>query len=83
MLSVARDSAASFRRRFLGQTMTVLWEQATIRDGGHVWEGLTDNYIRTVTSSTLDLQNRLLPVHLTHEAEGAVTGELIGDAQRR
>ena len=57
-------------------------EQATTRDGGQVWEGLTDNYIRADTTSTLDLQNRLLPVRLTREGDGAVTGELIGEAYR-
>jgi threonylcarbamoyladenosine tRNA methylthiotransferase MtaB len=83
MLAVARESAASFRRRYLGQTMTVLWEQSTTQEGVQVWEGLTDNYIRTVTTSSLDLQNRLLPARLRGEGDGAVTGDLIGAAQHR
>jgi threonylcarbamoyladenosine tRNA methylthiotransferase MtaB len=83
MLAVAHESAAAFRRRYLGQTMTVLWEQSTAKDGEQLWEGLTDNYIRAVTTSTLDLQNRLLPVRLTREGDGAVTGELIGVDQNR
>ncbi|MGD9895420.1 MAG: MiaB/RimO family radical SAM methylthiotransferase [Dehalococcoidia bacterium] len=82
MLSVARESAAGFRRRYLGRTMTVLWEQIVRRDGVPAWEGLTDNYIRAVTTSSHDLHNRLLPIHLMHEEDGAVTGALIGDTQR-
>ena len=60
MLALAQESAQSFRQRFLGKTMTVLWEKRT--DG--VWTGLTDNYIRVYTRSDEDLTNKLLSVKL-------------------
>jgi len=60
MLALARDSAQSFRQKFLGKTMTVLWEKQS--DG--IWTGLTDNYIRVYTKSDEDLTNKLLPVKL-------------------
>ena len=65
MLALARESAQNFRQRFLGKTMTVLWEKRS--DG--VWTGLTDNYIRVYTKSDEDLTNKLLPVKLM-EARG-------------
>ncbi len=61
MLALAEESAHNFRQRFLGKTMTVLWE----KQSGGVWAGLTDNYIRVYTKSSEDLANRLLPVKLT------------------
>jgi threonylcarbamoyladenosine tRNA methylthiotransferase MtaB len=62
MLTLARESAQSFNKRFLGKTMPVLWEQQI----GGIWSGLTDNYIRVYTESDEDLTNKLLPVKLTN-----------------
>ena len=59
MLALAEESAHNFRRRFLGKTMTVLWERQS--DDG-IWSGLTDNYIKVHTRSSEDLTNKLLPV---------------------
>ena len=60
LLALGRASAGAFRRRFLGRTMAVLWEQA--KDGR--WQGLTANYIRVYTSAGDDLANRLVPTRL-------------------
>ncbi|MFC1951888.1 tRNA (N(6)-L-threonylcarbamoyladenosine(37)-C(2))-methylthiotransferase MtaB, partial [Chloroflexota bacterium] len=40
MLALARESAQNFSQKFLGKTMTVLWEKQS--DG--IWSGHTDNY---------------------------------------
>jgi threonylcarbamoyladenosine tRNA methylthiotransferase MtaB len=72
MLALARDSAQSFRQRFLGQTMPVLWEKQS--DG--IWSGLTDNYIKVYTKSSEDLTNKLLPVRLTEVRGDGVWGEV-------
>jgi threonylcarbamoyladenosine tRNA methylthiotransferase MtaB len=71
MLALARESAAGFRRRYLGRTMPVLWESRVRGADGDVplWEGLTDNYIRVFVRSNAVLANRLLPVRLVAEAE--------------
>jgi threonylcarbamoyladenosine tRNA methylthiotransferase MtaB len=61
MLALAEESAAGFRQRFSGETLTVLWEQRT-RDGR--WSGVTENYLRVQTDSEEDLTNRLLPLRL-------------------
>ena len=61
MLALAEESAGNFRLRFLGRTMTVLWEQ---QSGDGVWSGVTDNYIRVYTRSNEDLSNKLLAVRV-------------------
>jgi threonylcarbamoyladenosine tRNA methylthiotransferase MtaB len=61
MLSLAKEGADRFRRRFSGRTMDILWEQ---RDDDGVWSGVTGNYIRVHTVSEQDLTNKLLPLML-------------------
>jgi threonylcarbamoyladenosine tRNA methylthiotransferase MtaB len=81
MLEAAEVSAAAFRRRYLGQTMPVLWEQEADTTGElPLWEGLTDNYIRVTARSPHNLRNRLLPVRLAHEGGEAIEGELLSTA---
>ncbi len=70
VLALAKESAQSFRQRFLGKTLTVLWEKQT--DG--IWSGLTDNYIRVYTKSDKDLTNRILSVRLTKVRKDGVWG---------
>jgi threonylcarbamoyladenosine tRNA methylthiotransferase MtaB len=60
MLALGRASVHNFRQKFVGQTVTVLWEKETCG----VWSGLTDNYIRVFTKSDRDLTNQLLPAKL-------------------
>jgi len=60
MLALAGESAQSFRRKFLGKAMAVLWEKQT----NGIWSGHTDNYIKVYTKSNKDLTNILLPVKL-------------------
>ena len=80
MQSLARESGAAFRRRYLGRTAVVLWEGAPVTaDGPPSWDGLTDNYIRVRTHSTANLRNRLLPVRLIGEGDDALDGELLDE----
>ncbi len=73
LLALAGESALSFRERFLGREMTVLWEQ----EAGGNWSGLTDNYIRVYTASRDNLANRLTPVKLTAVYRDGVWGEVV------
>jgi len=66
MLKLAEESARSFRDRFVGHTMMVLWEQE-VQEG--TWAGLTDNYIRVVARSEEPLRNRLIPASLGTDNE--------------
>ena len=72
MLALAEESAHNFRRRFLGRTMEVLWEQ---RSKAGIWSGLTGNYIKVYTRSRGDLTNKLLPVKLGEINGDGVWGE--------
>jgi threonylcarbamoyladenosine tRNA methylthiotransferase MtaB len=72
MLKLAEESASSFRRRFLGRTMPVLFEQ---RSRG-VWSGLTANYIKVYARSSEDLANKLVPVELVALDKDGVWGEV-------
>ena len=73
MLDLAEESAQNFSQRFLGQMMTVLFEQQSDGD----WTGFTDNYIKLYTRSNEDLTNQLLPVKLMRISRGGVWGELV------
>ena len=82
MLAVAEESAAAFRRRFLGRIVPVLWEEESAADASGVrrWNGLTDTYVRVETLSARDLRNRLTPVRLVAEAGESLRGELVTTA---
>jgi threonylcarbamoyladenosine tRNA methylthiotransferase MtaB len=60
MLALAEESARNYRKRFMGRTMPVLWEQKS----NGIWSGLTGNYIRVYTRSNEDLSNQITEVKL-------------------
>jgi threonylcarbamoyladenosine tRNA methylthiotransferase MtaB len=72
MLALAEESAYDFKQRFLGRTMTVLWEQKS----GGVWSGYTANYIKIYARSGQDLTNQLTPVKLESIYKDGVWGKL-------
>jgi threonylcarbamoyladenosine tRNA methylthiotransferase MtaB len=72
MGALARQSAETFQRRFLGRTMDVLWEK---KKAGQ-WNGLTDNYIRAWVTSAQNLTNRFLPARLVQWTSQGLRGEL-------
>jgi len=73
------EQALSFRQRFVGREMTVLWEQQR-RDG--LWTGLTDNYLRVVARATGDLHNRLTAVRLLKAQNGCLVGEVVEEERK-
>jgi threonylcarbamoyladenosine tRNA methylthiotransferase MtaB len=76
MLHLAQKSAQSFRRSFLGRSLTVLWEE---EKGDGIWSGLSDNYIRVFSKSEEQLRNRLLSVRLTQEHGSGLWGSVEDD----
>ena len=74
MLALAGDSAQRFRERFLGRTLTPLWEGAA--EGAGIWSGLSDNGIRVFARSEEPLTNKLLPVWLIGSYKQGLWGEL-------
>ena len=71
MIDLAEQSSQGFRRRFIGKTMPVLWEE---QKEGHLWIGHTGNYIKVVTRSNEPLANRLLQTELGIEHGDALWG---------
>jgi len=69
--SLGTSLASQYRDRFVGQRMDVLWER---RRADGTWRGLTDNYLRVVARTDVDLHNRILPTTLI----GAENGHLVG-----
>jgi threonylcarbamoyladenosine tRNA methylthiotransferase MtaB len=71
LLALAQACNQSFRSRYLGQVMGVLWEEQ--RSGW--WQGLTANYIRVYTRADGDLTNTLLPTRLLAEQHEGLRGK--------
>jgi threonylcarbamoyladenosine tRNA methylthiotransferase MtaB len=69
------ESGDSYRRRFLGQELPVLWESAT-RLGQETWDlhGLTDNYLRVYTQAPGYMWNRITLARMTDIAKDGLWG---------
>ncbi len=70
--ALARECAQDYSQRFLGRSMSVLWE----KQSGGIWSGHTGNYIKIYTKSTKDLTNKLTPVKLMEIYKDGVWGEM-------
>jgi threonylcarbamoyladenosine tRNA methylthiotransferase MtaB len=75
MRAVASASARSFRQRFVGRTLAVLWESCR---GGEVpvWSGLTGNYLRVEAAGSGDLRNTLTATRLLSLAGERLQGQI-------
>jgi len=73
MLDLAHRSASSFRERFVGRRMNVLWEGN--KDG--IWFGLTDNYLRVFLSGQEPLHNKIVATKVVAQHDGYLWGELV------
>ena len=73
MLDLAYRSTCSFRERFVGYCMNVLWEGN--KDG--IWFGLTENYMRVFLLSHETLGNRVLATKVVVQRDGTLMGELV------
>jgi len=75
----ATASRRAFSQSFVGEMLDVLWESYQDGDDGPEWRGLTDNYLRVVAHSSVDLANRLLPTRMVD-----LTGnDLLGEVQMK
>ena len=76
--AVASASQRAFSQSFVGRTLDVLWESHREGDDGIVWSGLTDNYLRVIARSSVNLANTLVPTRLV-----ALTGnDLHGEVEK-
>ena len=61
--NAAKQCSYDYRKQFLNSDMDVLMESAS-RAPGNSWEGHTDNYIKVLVKSSLDLNNKLIAARL-------------------
>ncbi|MEM7347853.1 MAG: tRNA (N(6)-L-threonylcarbamoyladenosine(37)-C(2))-methylthiotransferase MtaB, partial [Chloroflexota bacterium] len=78
MHTLNADLEETFRQKFIGRTMPVLWENSEPFGFGLQWSGLTDNYLRVIAQTNLDvdLRNKIINTHLAESAPAAIQGEL-------
>ncbi len=69
----------TFRQKFIGRTMPVLWESSEPFGFGLQWSGLTGNYLRVVTHThtnpALNLRNRVIATDLLGLAPASLLGQ--------
>ncbi len=78
LLTLSNEMALAFHERFVGQTMDVLWED---REPDGRWSGLTDNYLRVLTTTTDNVHNRVLPTRLVRAASAYLDGAIVAEGQ--
>jgi threonylcarbamoyladenosine tRNA methylthiotransferase MtaB len=68
----------TFRRKFVGRTLPVLWESSEPYGYGLQWSGLTGNYLRVVTQTGIkvNLQNQVIETELVDTGPAALVGRL-------
>ncbi len=72
------ESATSYREKFIGQTMSVLWESTT-EYGEYGWrmEGWTGNYLRVSAIAASPRWNEVDDVMLLAATDGLVQGDIL------
>jgi threonylcarbamoyladenosine tRNA methylthiotransferase MtaB len=73
MLALSDRLWKRHQARYLGHTLSVLWESA--RGGtpeGLIWSGLTGNYLRVHGASRQPLANTITPARLTRVADSSI-----------
>jgi threonylcarbamoyladenosine tRNA methylthiotransferase MtaB len=68
----------SFRQKFVGRFLPVLWESHEPFGFGLQWSGLTPNYLRVIsqTGPAVNLRNQVLETELMALAPAALVGQL-------
>ena len=78
LLTEAADRMArDFRKSFIGETRSVLWERSASSGGETFWTGLTDNYLRVRAAATLDLANRITPATIESLVGSTITARVV------
>jgi len=74
-------SARSYRERFVGQKMSVLWESTSeLGEWGWQMEGLTENYLRVNAFAESPRWNEIDEVQLNQLSDNSLKGEIVGVA---
>jgi threonylcarbamoyladenosine tRNA methylthiotransferase MtaB len=76
---VLEESAKSYRQKFVGRKMSVLWESTSeVGEWGWQMEGLTRNYLRVTAFAPSPKWNQIDEVRLICEKEDETFGKLYG-----
>jgi len=79
---VLEESAKSYRQKFLGQTMSVLWESVSeMGEWGWQMEGLTGNYLRVNAFAPSPRWNEIDSVNLSEADSDKIKGIIINQGQ--
>jgi len=71
------ESAESYRQKFIGRTMSVLWESSTqLTDQGWELEGWSENYLRVKTIAPRPLWNEISNVQLNAMERDVISSTL-------
>jgi threonylcarbamoyladenosine tRNA methylthiotransferase MtaB len=72
------ESATEYRQKFLGQTLSVLWESVSeVGEWGWQMEGLTENYLRINAFALSPRWNEIDPVQIHELGAGRLRGVII------
>jgi len=79
--AAAHESALEFRKRFVGSVRPVLWEEEITTPNEEAgaprrWSGLTDNYLRVVTSCDRELLGTISSVSIASLNGSELVGRL-------
>jgi threonylcarbamoyladenosine tRNA methylthiotransferase MtaB len=78
LLALSHELARDYHERFIGRTMDVLWED---REPDGRWSGLTDNYLRVLTTTDENIHNRVLPTRLLRAESAYLDGAIVAEVQ--
>ncbi|HQX16514.1 MAG TPA: MiaB/RimO family radical SAM methylthiotransferase [Anaerolineales bacterium] len=74
------ESAKSYREKFIGQTMSVLWESTSeMGERGWLMEGFTENYLRAQAFAESPRWNEIDRVALTDCETNQLRGEILNE----
>ena len=74
LTEVTRRSQVAFWQQFIGRVVWVLWETQNER---HEWSGLTDHYLRVLTTCSQDLSNALTQVRISGLTSRGLQGHIL------
>lgn len=78
LIELGHERSLAFHRRYVGQTVNVLWETAVGADpNGLCWAGYTDNYIRVIANGPPHLANHIMPTRIEAARPDGVSGSVL------
>ena len=78
LLALSNELARDYHERFVGRTVDVLWED---REPDGRWSGLTDNYLRVLTTAEGNMHNRVLPTRLLRAESAYLDGAIVAEVR--